>query len=63
MKKRVFKKWVENVVASVFGISFLFIATTIESDWTKAYLILLGINLFLFITSGLLLSKYGRIED
>jgi hypothetical protein len=60
MKKRVFKKWLNNLLIGVASISFVLIATTIDSEWTKEYLLFLGSNFGLFVVSALLLAKWGR---
>ena len=64
MKKRVFKKWLNNLLVGVATLSFVLIATTIDSEWTTQYLQFVGINAILFGASTLLLVKYGRpIEE
>ena len=65
MKKRiVFKKWLNNLLIGIATISFILIATTIDSEWTTEYIHFMGINGILFITSSLLLAKWGRpIEE
>lgn len=60
MKKRVFKKWLNNLLVGVATLSFVLIATTIDSEWTTQYLQFVGINTILFGVSALLLVKYGR---
>ncbi len=60
MKKRVFKKWLNNLLIGIASISFVLIATTIDSEWTREYLLFLGSNFGLFIVSALLLAKWGR---
>lgn len=60
MKKVVFKKWLNNLLVGVATLSFVLIATTIDSEWTKEYLQFFGVNVILFGTSALLLAKWGR---
>ena len=60
MKKIVFKKWLNNLLIGVATLSFMLIATTIDSEWTTQYLQFVGINGGLFLVSALLLAKYGR---
>ena len=61
MKKRiVFKKWLNNLLIGVATLSFMLIATTIDSEWTIQYLQFVGVNGGLFLVSTLLLAKYGR---
>ena len=60
MKKRVFKKWLNNLLVGVVCITFMLIATTIDSEWTTQYLQFVGVNGGLFLVSALLLAKYGR---
>lgn len=64
MKKRVFKKWLNNLLIGIASVSFVLIATTIDSEWTREYLLFLGSNFGLFVASALLLAKWGRpIEE
>ena len=60
MKKIVFKKWLNNLLIGVATLSFMLIATTIDSEWTIQYLQFVGVNGGLFLVSTLLLAKYGR---
>lgn len=60
MKKIVFKKWLNNLLVGITTLSFVLIATTIDSEWTTKYLQFVGINTILFGASALLLVKYGR---
>ena len=60
MKKVVFKKWLNNLLVGVATLSFVLIATTIDSEWTKEYLQFAGANVILFSVSALLLAKWGR---
>ena len=60
MKKTVFKKWLNNLLVGVACITFMLIATTIDSEWTTRYLQFVGVNGGLFVVSALLLAKWGR---
>lgn len=60
MKKLVFKKWLNNLLVGVACITFMLIATTIDSEWTKDYLQFAGANAILFGVSVALLAKWGR---
>ena len=60
MKKVVFKKWLNNLLIGVATLSFVLIATTIDSEWTREYLQFVGVNGGLFVVSALLLAKWGR---
>lgn len=60
MKKMVFKKWLNNLLVGVAMITFMLIATTIDSEWTTQYLQFVGVNGGLFLVSTLLLAKWGR---
>lgn len=60
MKKVVFKKWLNNLLMGVATLSFVLIATTIDSEWTTQYLQFVGVNGGLFVVSALLLAKWGR---
>jgi hypothetical protein len=60
MKKMVFKKWLNNLLMGVACITFMLIATTIDSEWTIQYLQFVGVNVALFGASALLLAKWGR---
>jgi hypothetical protein len=60
MKKVVFKKWLNNLLVGVATLSFVLIATTIDSEWTTQYLQFVGVNGGLFVVSALLLAKWGR---
>jgi len=60
MKKVVFKKWLNNLLIGVATLSFVLIATTIDSEWTTQYLQFVGVNGGLFVVSALLLAKWGR---
>lgn len=58
-----FKKEVQGIIGTITTIAFLLLATTIESDWSKEYLIFAGINLIILVSGVILLHKYGRFED
>lgn len=60
MKKVIFKKWLNNLLVGVATLSFVLIATTIDSEWTIQYLQFVGVNVALFGASALLLAKWGR---
>lgn len=60
MKKMVFKKWLNNLLVGVACITFMLIATTIDSEWTTQYLQFVGVNGGLFLASVALLAKWGR---
>jgi len=56
------KKEVQGIIGTITTIAFMLLATTIESDWTKEYLIFAGINLVILVSGVILLHKYGRFE-
>lgn len=60
MKKMVFKKWLNDLLVGVALITFMLIATTIDSEWTTQYLQFAGVNGGLFLASVALLAKWGR---
>lgn len=60
MKKMVFKKWLNDLLVGVACITFMLIATTIDSEWTIQYLQFVGVNVALFGVSVALLAKWGR---
>lgn len=60
MKKMVFKKWLNDLLVGVALITFMLIATTIDSEWTTQYLQFVGVNGGLFLASVALLAKWGR---
>ena len=57
-----FKKEVQGIIGTITTIAFMLLATTIESDWTKEYLIFAGVNLVILVGGVILLHKYGRFE-
>jgi len=57
-----FKKEVQGIIGTITTIAFMLLATTIESDWSKEYLIFAGINLVILVSGIILLHKYGRFE-
>lgn len=64
MKKRlVFKKWIDTIVKMLFVLSTLLIITTIDSDWSIAYAMFLGINCVIALVSFYLLKKYSKSVD
>ena len=60
MKKMVFKKWLNDLLVGVALITFMLIATTIDSEWNTQYLQFVGVNGGLFLASVALLAKWGR---
>ena len=61
MKKRVYlKKWFERVLSIIACITFVLIVATIDSEWSKEYLIFLLINMSLFVSSSYLLINYSK---
>ena len=61
-----FKKEVQGIIGTITTISFLLLATTIESDWTKEYLIFAGVNLVILIVGAILLRRlmiYEAVKD
>lgn len=60
MEKRIFKKWVNNLLVGIAFIGIFMLIITIDSEWTKEYFIFVTINLGLFAFSSLLLAKWGR---
>lgn len=60
MERLVFKKWLNNLLIGIACVTFMLIATTIDSEWTKDYLQFAGANTILFGVSVALLAKWGR---
>lgn len=60
MEKRIFKKWVNNLLVGIAFMSLFMLIITIDSEWTKEYFIFVAINLGLFAFGSLLLAKWGR---
>lgn len=61
MKKQLtLKKGIKNLLLIITTLSFMLIMTTIESDWTKEYLIFLLINAGIVVVNTLILRKYGK---
>lgn len=58
-----FKKEVQGIILVLTTTAFILLAITIESEWTKEYLIFAGINLLVLVVGGILLNKYGRFEE
>lgn len=60
MESMKLRGWVKKVLVVALLMSLIFIATTIDSEFTKEYIIALVINLIVFIGSSTLLVKYGE---
>ena len=61
MKKQLtLRKGIENLLLVITTLSFILIMTTIESDWTKEYLVFLLINVGIIVINTLILRKYGK---
>lgn len=58
MKKLVFRKWINTILLIVLFVSVLFMASDCED--TKLFIIVHIIATTTFITSAVLLTKYGR---
>ena len=59
-KQLTLRKGIENLLLIITTLSFMLIMTTIESDWTKEYLIFLLINAGIVVINTLILRKYGK---
>lgn len=59
-KQSTLKKGIENLLLIITTLSFMLIITTIESNWTKEYLIFLLINVSVVVINTLILKKYGK---
>lgn len=57
------KKEVQRVAEFITAGAGVLLAITIESEWTKEYLLFAAINTALLIGGTLLLKKYGRYEE
>lgn len=57
------RSWVKKVLVVALLISLIFIATTIDSEYTKEYIILLITNLIVLIGSSTLLIKFGGLNE
>ena len=57
--KRVFKRWVESVVAFVTVASIMLILMSVDSDWNLTYLKFVLVNSLIAFISYKLLKKYG----
>jgi len=57
MKLRRGVQWVLEVVAVM---SFILIATTLDSEWNVLYLVFTLVNTAVFFGSSLILKKFGR---
>lgn len=61
MKKQLtLKKGIENLLIIITTICIMLIMTTIESDWTKDYLLFLLINTLIITLNTIILKHYGR---
>lgn len=61
MKKQLtLKKGIENLLIIITTLSFMLIMTTIESDWTKDYLLFLLINTLIITLNTIILKHYGK---
>lgn len=61
MKKQLtLKKGIENLLLIITTLSFMLIMTTIESDWTPAYLAFVLINSSIIAINIKILKKYGK---
>ena len=56
--KRVFKRWVESVVAFVMVASIMLILMSVDSDWNLTYLKFVLVNSLIAFISYKLLKKY-----
>lgn len=57
------KKEVQRVAEFITTGAGILLAITIESEWTKGYLLFAAINTALLLGGALLLKKYGRYEE
>lgn len=61
MKKQLtLKKGIENLLLTITTISIILIMTTVESDWTKEYLLFVLINVGIIALNVSILKKYGK---
>lgn len=61
MKKQLtLRKEIESLLLVITTISFILIMTTIESNWTKEYLLFVIINVSIIILNVITLKKYGK---
>lgn len=61
MKKQLtLKKGIENLLITITTICIMLIMTTIESDWTKDYLLFLLINTLIITLNTIILKHYGK---
>lgn len=56
------RKNVQLFLEIVAVISFILLATTIESEWCFEYLLFLFINSSILVGTSFILSKFGRWE-
>mgnify|MGYP006383173945 CR=1 FL=1 len=62
--KVMLKSWLNNLVMGIAVVSFLAIVITIDSQWTSQYFQFVGVNAIMFVSSALILAKWGRpIEE
>lgn len=61
MKKRVLKNWVVELLMSLSTIAFMLIAITIDSTWTKGYVVFFLVNVAIISINTLILYKYTNI--
>ena len=54
------KKWFEKVVEVIIALNFIFVATTIESDFTLPYIACLVIALATTRVGTYIIVNYGR---
>lgn len=61
MKKQLtLRKGIENLLIIITTICIMLIMTTIESDWTKDYLLFLLINTLIITLNTIILKHYGK---
>ena len=61
MKKQLtLRKGIENLLLIITTLSFMLIMTTIESDWTKEYLVFVLINVSIITINVKILKNYGK---
>lgn len=61
MKKQLtLKKGIENLLLTIITLSFMLIMVTIESDWTKEYLLFVLVNIGVIALNVAILKKYGK---
>lgn len=61
MKKQLtLRKGIEQLLIIITTICIMLIMTTIESDWTKDYLLFLLINTLIITLNTIILKHYGK---